>query len=65
MRRDGIAGCQAPCTRLAAALPAALVAKGRKEGEDLRYMEAEGGEHNERSWAARLGEVLKFLFPKR
>ncbi len=43
-------------------LRAALVAKGWKVGADLRYMEAEGAEHNERAWAARFPEVLTFFF---
>src|SRR4051812_40412415 len=41
----------------------ALVAKGWTLGQDLAYFEAPGGEHNERSWAARVGPVLEFLFP--
>jgi predicted alpha/beta superfamily hydrolase len=41
----------------------ALVAKGWRLGEDLVYFEAPDGEHNERSWAARVGPVLEFLFP--
>jgi predicted alpha/beta superfamily hydrolase len=41
----------------------ALVEKGWTLGEDLVYFEAEDGEHNERSWAARIGRVLEFLFP--
>ena len=47
----------------ARALKAALVAKGWVEGQDLAYLEAEGGEHNEASWAARIGAVLAYLFP--
>lgn len=47
----------------ARALRDALVAKGWTEGQDLSYLEAEGGEHNEASWAARIGAVLEFLFP--
>jgi len=43
----------------------ALVAKGWSVGDDLQYAEIEGGEHNERSWAARVGPVLTFLFPRR
>jgi predicted alpha/beta superfamily hydrolase len=42
----------------------ALVAKGWVEGDDLMYMEAEGAEHNEASWAVRVSAVLKYLFPK-
>jgi predicted alpha/beta superfamily hydrolase len=45
------------------ALRDALVAKGWTIGDDLAYLEVEGGEHNERSWAARVEGVLKFLFP--
>jgi hypothetical protein len=39
------------------------VAKGWVIGQDLAYLEAEGGEHNEQSWSARVERVLKFLFP--
>jgi predicted alpha/beta superfamily hydrolase len=41
----------------------ALVKKGWKIGDDLRYFEGEGAEHNERAWAARTADMLKFLFP--
>lgn len=47
----------------ARALRDALVAKGWTIGDDLSYLEAPGGEHNEQSWAARVDGVLKFLFP--
>ncbi len=47
----------------ARALRDALVAKGWVPGEDLVYLEAQGGEHNESSWGARFGDVLRFLFP--
>ena len=40
-----------------------LIAKGWSLGRDLHYYEAEGGQHTEAAWAARLGEVFKFLFP--
>jgi predicted alpha/beta superfamily hydrolase len=43
----------------------ALIAKGWVVDHDLRYHEAEGGQHNEQSWAARVGGVLKFLYPLR
>jgi predicted alpha/beta superfamily hydrolase len=45
------------------ALRDALVAKGWTVGDDLAYLEALGGEHNELSWGARVEDVLKFLFP--
>jgi predicted alpha/beta superfamily hydrolase len=41
----------------------ALLAKGWVIAEDFMYYEARGGEHNEKSWAKRVGPVLKFLFP--
>ena len=41
----------------------ALVRKGWKLGRDLHYQEIEGGTHNEAAWAARVGPVLKYLFP--
>lgn len=47
----------------ARALRDALVGKGWVVGETLSYLEAEGGEHNEQSWSARIERVLKFLFP--
>ncbi len=40
-----------------------LVRKGWTEGQDLKYVEAEGAGHNEGAWASRVGEMLKFLFP--
>ena len=45
------------------ALRDALFAKGWAEGTDLAYHEAEGGEHNEKSWSARVAPMLKFLYP--
>ncbi len=42
----------------------ALLARGWQAGEDLAYLEAEGGRHDESSWAARVGPMLRFLFPK-
>jgi len=47
----------------ARALRDALLAKGWVIDHDLKYVEAEGGQHNEQSWGARVGEVLKFLYP--
>jgi len=49
----------------ARALRDALMAKGWVADHDLRYVEAEGAQHNEQSWGARVGEVLKFLYPAR
>ena len=50
-------------TRDARLLRDALVRKGWVEGQDLAYLEAEGGGHNEQSWATRVEGVLRFLFP--
>lgn len=49
----------------ARALRDALIAKGWVPDHDLRYVEAEGAQHNEQSWGARVGDVLKFLYPKK
>ncbi|HKD85062.1 MAG TPA: alpha/beta hydrolase-fold protein [Terriglobales bacterium] len=49
----------------ARALNVALVKKGWVEGKDLRYLEVEGAGHNETAWAARVGPMLKFLFPSK
>ena len=40
-----------------------LIKKGWKSGRDLKYLEAEGAEHNERAWSARIEQILTFLFP--
>lgn len=50
-------------TRDSRMLRDALVRKGWVVGQDLAYLEAEGGGHNEQSWAARVEPVLRFLFP--
>lgn len=44
-------------------LESTLIKKGWKAGKDLKYFEAQGAEHNERAWAARVGPMLEFLFP--
>jgi predicted alpha/beta superfamily hydrolase len=41
-----------------------LIRKGWNEGKDLTYFEAEGAEHNEKAWAARIDQILEFLFPR-
>lgn len=43
----------------------ALMKKGWQEGTDLKYVEGENAEHNERAWAARTPQLLEFLFPKK
>lgn len=40
-----------------------LEAKGWRPGQDLLYRTVPGGLHSETAWAARFGEVLRFLFP--
>jgi predicted alpha/beta superfamily hydrolase len=40
-----------------------LLKKGWREGQDLLYMEIQGGQHNEAAWADRVGPFLQFLFP--
>jgi len=41
----------------------ALLRRGWRHGEDLRYVEAQGARHTEPAWAARAGAALEFLFP--
>jgi predicted alpha/beta superfamily hydrolase len=36
--------------------------KGWRDGQDLHYAEIPGAGHHEGAWAARIGEVLQFLF---
>jgi hypothetical protein len=40
-----------------------LVEKGWRLHDDLEYLEADGSDHSEGAWAARIGPVLRFLFP--
>lgn len=40
-----------------------LLRRGWMGGVDLRYVTFEGAVHNEQAWAARFGDVLRFLFP--
>ncbi len=42
-----------------------LEQKGWKEGVDLQHWEYPGAGHTETAWAARMGQVLEFLFPPR
>ena len=41
----------------------ALVARGWSS--DLKYVEIDGAAHNEAAWAARFGDVLRYLYPVR
>lgn len=49
----------------ARALRDALAARGWREGDDLSYHEFPGARHDEASWAARVGDVLRYLYPPR
>ena len=40
-----------------------LLEKGWRREHDLHYERVEGGEHNEASWAQRVGPFLQFLYP--
>ena len=40
-----------------------LVQKGWRLHDDLQYLEADGSDHSEGAWAARMDPVLRFLFP--
>jgi predicted alpha/beta superfamily hydrolase len=41
----------------------AMRAKGYRESEDLLFFKADGGRHNEASWAARVEKPLTWFFP--
>lgn len=45
------------------ALKEILLANGWRMGEDLAYFEIPEARHEEKAWAERFGEVLKFLYP--
>jgi predicted alpha/beta superfamily hydrolase len=40
-----------------------LVDKGWRLDDDLLYLEADGSDHSEGAWAARMDPMLRFLFP--
>ena len=40
-----------------------LLARGWRLDDDLHYLEAKGGHHNEAAWARRIEPALRFLFP--
>jgi predicted alpha/beta superfamily hydrolase len=42
-----------------------LVVNGWKPGVTVQYRMVEGGTHDEAAWAARVGDMLRFLFPAR
>jgi predicted alpha/beta superfamily hydrolase len=42
-----------------------LVEKGWRLYDDLQYTEVKGADHSEAAWGARVGEVLRFLYPAR
>ena len=42
-----------------------LVEKGWNPFDDLHYLEANGADHSEAAWAARVDPALRFLFPPR
>ncbi len=46
------------------ALRDALLARGYREGKDLRFTVAAGAQHNERAWAARVEPMLRFLLAR-
>jgi predicted alpha/beta superfamily hydrolase len=45
-------------------LVARLEKAGLERGRGVRYLEVEGGEHDETAWAGRFGDVLRFFFKK-
>jgi hypothetical protein len=51
------------CVEQVRQLRDALTEKGWTLGEDLAYVEDEGGRHNELAWGYRAPDALKFLFP--
>jgi predicted alpha/beta superfamily hydrolase len=43
----------------------ALIAQGWRLKDDLRFLEARGGQHHEHDWGKRMEPALSFLFPKK
>jgi predicted alpha/beta superfamily hydrolase len=46
-------------------LKSLLVARGWREGRNLRFLEDEGGDHSEKAWALRVPGMLEWLFPRK
>lgn len=46
-------------------LEQSLIRQRWKLRKDLMYLEADGAEHNEAAWAARVPSILTFLFPRK
>jgi predicted alpha/beta superfamily hydrolase len=59
-------GSLEPQTMVSAArrLRDALIRKGWREGQDLRFVEQAEGGHDEISWASRMPDALQFLWPR-
>ncbi|MGA8029639.1 MAG: alpha/beta hydrolase-fold protein [Bryobacteraceae bacterium] len=51
------------CVKNAKDLHDALVAKGWRPEQDLRFVEDQGAGHDERAWGFRMRDALRFLFP--
>jgi predicted alpha/beta superfamily hydrolase len=56
-------GTHEPGWERAAVLRDRLLEKGWRLYDDLHYFEAQGADHSEGAWAARMDPVLRFLFP--
>jgi predicted alpha/beta superfamily hydrolase len=56
-------GTNEPGWERAAVLRDKLIEKGWRLYDDLQYAEFEGADHSEGAWAARVEQVLRFLFP--
>src|SRR5204862_5677127 len=56
-------GTHEPGWERAATLRDRLVEKGWRLHDDLHYLEVDGADHSEGEWAARIDQVLRFLFP--
>ncbi|MDQ3586495.1 MAG: alpha/beta hydrolase [Pyrinomonadaceae bacterium] len=50
--------------RDAALLRDALIARGFKLEDDLKYLEVAGAHHSEQDWAQRVAPILSYLFPR-
>lgn len=62
-KTDGTPGRVVRAVEDARALVKLLEEKKLKRGEEFAYLEVENGSHNERAWASRFDQVLKYLFP--
>lgn len=61
--RDATSPAVTPYVQTVRKLVEIMESQGFERGRNFTYLEVEGAQHNEAAWAARLDQMLTFLFP--